>query len=760
MPELSNDVVRERSKAEPLTVATVTVVLLALIFLPAVTPFLPVIYLDTLPTVSEKGALPMTFVGPTGYAVLHTLIVFVSAGAIFVAKFYGAVSPRVLMGMLFGAMAVGLYWLEGTYGNAQYASAFVAGISAIMAAIHLVDFALVRRIVVATAVAMLIPFALFSFYFLYVEHPMTVVNFHENEEAFLAARGWAAGSPQHLLYVRRLESPDAVGTFGLANVLGSFAAAFTLIAIGIMFAWMKKGVKWVLPVVVTGAAALLGVVTTYDTHSKGALLVLPLGVGLMVVAYVFRKYKAPGWVFVVCCAGLIALPVVAVMVRGMQGLPESELGERSLLFRYQYWTAAGRMLWGSGPIGLLLGVGPDDFGYLYLKYKSVYSPEEVSSAHNVFVDYVTGYGLAGLLLSVSLVWIVMQSAMRIMKQKVEQVAAEKIEHDGRGNLTGKQVGYLAFMLAGILFLTRYFVTFEEMYLESALLWLVTVVLFAGVFYVLVRRLACRGRVVKLSLLVGAVALLVHNQIEMSFFQLASGPMVCFMVAACYVDERSEVEKKRARSVARRYFVPMLLMVVPLYMVSVQVLPVTAYQEEMRIASEALAKGDSRNGLKALDRAAKLEPTDPLVSRQRIAVRLQLASAFMHRGQKATALKWVEQAREDAAYLIEHRPVLPAGYRQLATVEAYQASITNTTPPLLAAAKVTEKALKYAPYSLNDHLSLADKYWQLAQYQKAAEAYQQAIVISEKLYLDPAKQMTPDEMAQAQKRIRQAEGVKP
>ena len=86
---------------------------------------------------------------------------------------------------------------------------------------------------------------------------------------------------------------------------------------------------------------------------------------------------------------LIVLATIVVLsvgtVRG--GLPHP-----SLDFRWRYWTASAEMFGEYWPTG----VGAENFGDHYLKYKPIDSPEEVKNPHNFLVQFATEYGAIGL----------------------------------------------------------------------------------------------------------------------------------------------------------------------------------------------------------------------------------------------------------------------------------------------------------------------------------------------------------------------------
>jgi hypothetical protein len=88
------------------------------------------------------------------------------------------------------------------------------------------------------------------------------------------------------------------------------------------------------------------------------------------------------------------IPVIAVIVRGAIG---EALGERSLLFRSQYWVGAWRVMLDAWP----WGCGPDAFQAAYTLQRPAFAVEEVTSAHAAPVDWLATMGLAGVAMTVA-----------------------------------------------------------------------------------------------------------------------------------------------------------------------------------------------------------------------------------------------------------------------------------------------------------------------------------------------------------------------
>jgi O-antigen ligase len=80
------------------------------------------------------------------------------------------------------------------------------------------------------------------------------------------------------------------------------------------------------------------------------------------------------------------------------GLAHHNLVEKSLTYRWYYWTGAWRMLV-KHPI---TGVGWNNFGSYYPEVRLAIASEEVQDPHNFFVRFFAELGIVGGLLAI--VW--------------------------------------------------------------------------------------------------------------------------------------------------------------------------------------------------------------------------------------------------------------------------------------------------------------------------------------------------------------------
>jgi hypothetical protein len=218
----------------------------------------------------------------------------------------------------------------------------------------------------------------------------TIAEFEEHRDRFYADRGWTPETAAARIYERRLAQPDPRGWFPTTNIFASMMAFGLVLFVGLAVASWGNHVRrpWL---AVLGLGALVTVGGLLMARSKGAVLASIAGLVLLCAPLAGVKMRA----FFVRRGGAIAVALVAATLLGVvfRGavLPESWLGDRSLLFRWHYLVGAGRIV-SDHP---LAGVGPDGFQAAYTAVRLPRSPEEVASAHGMFADWLAMLGVSG-----------------------------------------------------------------------------------------------------------------------------------------------------------------------------------------------------------------------------------------------------------------------------------------------------------------------------------------------------------------------------
>lgn len=300
------------------------------------------------------------------------------AAANIVIKYHGWILPYASVGQ----QRIGLSW----------SSALVAG----LAFFHAARDPRVRAVALATLLGAVAAMTVKAAAQVLFENPRTIADFRRDRAMIFQAQGWSPDSPMARSYERRLTQNVATTWLGLSNVYATFAAAAAAALLaGTLASLRAHAERWQTAVLAfaTGLATLGALLT----QSKGAVLALALGFGLVALAWWMRRRQRPapprwaallGPTLVVAALGLI-------VARGVIG---ERLGELSLLFRWFYMQAATRIALDHP----LIGVGPDGFKDAYLLAKNPLSPEDVASPHIILFDWWACLGLAGVALALLL----------------------------------------------------------------------------------------------------------------------------------------------------------------------------------------------------------------------------------------------------------------------------------------------------------------------------------------------------------------------
>jgi hypothetical protein len=299
-----------------------------------------------------------------------------------------------------------------------------------------------RRVALAALLSVLCLLACKGAHQFLVEHAVTVAEFQANTEEHLAAQGLRPGSATAREYERRLRHPDATGWFGLSNVYGSAMAAGVLACFGVAVrVWWGRRLSERNGRELAGAVVVLGLTVAglYCSQSKGAMVALCAAAGLIgwlrwsprlaagrlgerlpgLIPRPLRPWLMPGRRHAgLVVIGGIALSLGAIVARGAVGLAS---GERSLLFRWHYLVASGR-IWREHPIA---GVGPAEFQAAYALHKVPLNPEVVESPHSVFVDWVATLGSGGLAMAGVLIWMAWRVGVSSGRAGVEPSAEDE-----------------------------------------------------------------------------------------------------------------------------------------------------------------------------------------------------------------------------------------------------------------------------------------------------------------------------------------------
>jgi len=703
--------------------------LLAAVGVPFLVPMLPQLYLQFDPRAMARAVEPSEL-GPTGIVWWQAYALAASGAAMLIAWRRGV---RIAWWMIaLGAIAMiacGVHIFRGSMNDRLTAGAWLAAVALGLAAAHLGPLRDAQRWAAAALVALLVPVALDAAYYVFISHPATVQNYLDQQTQLLSARGWEPGSAEALKYEQRLKATDATGAFGLSNVLGSFAAAFSLLAVATAAGLYRRS----RPAASTaGLAALLGLVTLGFSQSKGAIAACVAGAALLGMTSWLRRRGKTTRLAGGVALGLVVIAMLAVAGRGMMGAPEDASGERSILFRFHYLQGAAAMFVGQLPQAATLGVGPDGFAALYPRYKNPISPETVTSAHNVFADYILMLGLGGLAAAGLLVaWV-----FRGMRGVDTDRLRDAIGPLRRANLIAAGV------LGAAVFGVAYAVEMPAMGPDQAVLWLVGLLGFVLMTATLARPGAWSVRAQRVGLFVAAATLLIHGQIEMTFLNLASVGPAWFVLGLCGAGANDQPTRD-ARPGRVAPLPGAALLVVAMLFAAGNASLVSRQQAHVARAASALSVNNWQLALAELDRSAAYIAVDDKPLRYRVGMRLEMAAELARAGSSGAARERLDAALAivDEAQQRGLNPTTAHRYRAQVYRHAAERLGVQSAWPLAAAA--LRAATERSPYNAHLHLDAADFAARAGQHDEAQRLYRRALELHELNYLDEAHQLSEE-----------------
>lgn len=249
-----------------------------------------------------------------------------------------------------------------------------------------------RRLVLCVVVAAA---ALFSYKCLsqyYVEFSDTIDNYEQTKEEYWAARGKTPDDAMVRAFEARLYSRDLGGFYFHGNLAGAFLMGVGLVCGGVAVEKWRSGRTfsrgWAVCTGVIAAAAVYALVLTASKEGIGGFV---LGVLVAGVAWWRRAWLAKHFRAMMIVTGIVCvLGIVAVVG---YGIAQDTLPSRSMQVRWDYWRASWDMLtddWQG-----VTGVGANNYGIEYQRYKLARAEEEVTNPHNVLVHALCEYGAGG-----------------------------------------------------------------------------------------------------------------------------------------------------------------------------------------------------------------------------------------------------------------------------------------------------------------------------------------------------------------------------
>ncbi|MCA9307321.1 MAG: O-antigen ligase family protein [Phycisphaerales bacterium] len=572
---------------------------------------------------------PESTITPMVSLLLDALVWFASAGMIWHERRRGRrVVVWPLCAILAGALVVGVQGfvvrspeaapdgLRGHFGSFVLGSIWVSAmLGAWTLSVAARDRA-IRNAVVSIVLGSVVLFAGKAALNVTIEHGALVSEYRENPAAYLARSGIEPGSPEAAVFERRMNEPQATGWISLSNAFGTMIAALSLgLGVVALAAWRARKSNSLRVAQIVGVAVLfvLGCVGLYLSRSKGAAASMALAAGIVLLLGVIRS-RVPRRVLIAGVVAATLLPLAAVVARGVLG---DALGERSLLFRWQYLIGAARII-GEHP---LVGVGADGFKSAYLQVRLPDAVEEVSTPHSVLFDWVSCLGLIGVAwCAVWFGWLARGVGNAIGASGGPREATKRDDTLGDA-LTLGVVG-----IAGFVSLWSEWAVLTEamagLHLVGFLLWVAA----ARAVRLVIARLS--DRAVVMGALGSALVVAVHSQMEVTPVIVGSAGLALAMLGVAAVSPLRAADGKKSMLRTAGVVLSMGGMALGVYALG----PVRSWEHWLRRSAAWLGEGrDAERAIDVLDRAEHAMASSAETMAAGVRLRLVVAGEGKPRG---------------------------------------------------------------------------------------------------------------------------------
>lgn len=750
-----------------------------------------------------RDPMPMLAIGPVGSGILDLLLLASAAIALLGEQLAGnGIRRTPLLLAAVGSLCAALH-SAGSSIDAFRLGTWIAAAFAFVALAHLVRERRLRVTALAVLVSVAAPLAIRGATQVTSEHEETVASYDANRASFLAERGWEPDSSAARTYERRLRQPEASGWFGLSNPYSSIMGVGVVGLGALAILGFRRGFAG--PAAVTGAAALGCGALLFVNGGKGAIAATGLAATVAVLLARERLRPRAGLALALC-----VLVFALVIVRGLLG---PSLGELSVLFRSFYLEGAARIV-AQHPV---FGVGSELVQSEFMRAKPAICPEDVTSIHSIFVDWLVALGVFGIAWASMLAWC-MRGEVRIVDPPEIPVRGV-VSGEASASVLALRIGGLVAVAALVLQSRVEGPALDQSALALRALGLAGLALVAACAARIAEELG--GVLVAAISLALAVLVLAHAQIELTAWLAGSTVLVLALAA---LGTALSAGPSRVRFAPIFIALPVLAMVLPA--VSVQreievqrdlveaadrVRPLAEVRRRFMAFAESRARNEASDPkplIEAIelaagpDRAAAavaaLGDGDPQAlvgalvavdgSLRREAAAILMRSAEAHpasrvameaaikqlsaSGRRATGVRSAQivdrDAFREARALAAKQAVARPGFRAYAmcadlAFEDLQRALAGRDPEDIkasadAALRWTRLALAAQPYNARRQADLGDALLASGDAAGAAKAFEAALAQDENTALDPLMQFSTRERTRIQTALERARGA--
>ena len=369
------------------------------------------------------------------------------------------------------------------------------------------------------------------------EMPQLAQQIGENPDFYLKQQGIAPDTFKAAHFLKRVASKDIGGFYIISNTAASFFILSICGILGFMIYAIKqapskdKMFNGVLAVLLLGFLAL-GI---RYTESKGGIVALMVAIGCIVFIAITKilLVKHIHKLFII----VLLLIITAISSVIIYGITTQSLPGNSMLVRWQYWEGVMRI------DHFTTGVGSHNFSYHYLKHMSPGAPESVQDPHNIFLSFLSQWGILGLVGFLSIIGLFFYHLKNVVGDTTRR---EITDHWGRGDLKKYTVmGTLAIVVITVL---RFLFIFNPQALNEIEYFSIVIISFIipaiiGFVAFLISVLVIKKSIIPdnetvknnyywlpLTAALGVAACLLQNSIDFALFQPSIGQLFFVIIA--------------------------------------------------------------------------------------------------------------------------------------------------------------------------------------------------------------------------------------
>ncbi len=526
----------------------------------------------------------------------------------------------------------------------------------------------------------------------------TWAHYESIKTDFWGRQGVPLDSSKVELFERRMQAREATGFFPHSNVAGSYLVLCFFAGLGLITTQWRNLPKRrnVLLSILCAVATLLILLGVVLTKSLGTLLA---GLAALFLWGIVRlcwswiatqriRAWAIGWLCVAAGAGAVI----------GYGLYHGSLPGWSLTFRWQYWQASSDLItdhW-------MTGVGRENFGRHYLRYKSIESPEEVANPHNLFVQASADWGLLGL---IGVVVMAIGASYRLATRPPAR--SPPVENGNPLKVVFWALGLLLIVTLGRLPLLGsedpnflYYST-----VVTGIVWLAAFIVFV---ITTVGPAEASGSGVITAIAVGLFAFLIQDMINFAMFVPGSVTTFFAMLAYCLAKPKdASVRSAEASSSVCKWLLVAACIATMILVIWIAVFPVARAPSWLHAAEKfsntpLSTPIEEHPASRGFDAASASDPFDPTseVARAQWLVASATRTLELQTGALQVAIEALTTAMKRDSFNVQ----LP---RMRAKVNLDLAKITGQEDDYLAAVEDARHALELYPLNPAGIVSLAD-----------------------------------------------------